>query len=107
MEGCGLGECPDRRLFVSEVTASFSHVTSARSCSMSVVAWGVLTAATEGAATSITLSASAASSSKLTESAVEARTIRMLPGMRWRKKPAEEGAVSRGSFITQQLLHTA
>ena len=57
----------------------------------------------EGAATSITFSVSAASSSKLIESAVDARTIRMLPGMHWRKGPKRkelsvEAALSPSSY---------
>ena len=71
----------DGRSFVSADTTFFSLVTSARSSFMSDDICGVLNAATDGAATSMTLSASAASSSKLTVSAVDARTIRILPGI--------------------------
>lgn len=77
-----LRERLDWRLFVSEVTTSFSLVTSARTTD---VICSVLTAAMDAAVTSMTLLTRAASSSKLTVYAVEARTIQILPGMSWRK----------------------
>ena len=73
---------------MSCLTEVCNFCTSARNCSTSEMTSGhgeTLVAAMVGAATSATLSASSASSSKVAVVLVEASTIRTLPGRHWRK----------------------
>ena len=72
----------DDLLVESDLTMSLRRDTSVRSCSTSEVKCGVCTAAIVGVATSMTLSASCARSSRPVVSGVDARTIRIFAGSR-------------------------